>query len=185
MDARMRGDDKMESVYLRALELSDLERTYKWHNDPGLNLMLGSPFFYVSHATEEEWLRKKQAYSPQEVNLAICLTENSQHIGNFYMRDIDWVSRHAELHILIGEPVQRLKGYGQVALRLLVRYAFQDLGLVRLWALFFKENEASHRILDKCGFVEEGLLRKHVYKAGQFKDVIIMGLCASDLPAEG
>jgi RimJ/RimL family protein N-acetyltransferase len=175
----------MEPVYLRALELSDLERTYKWHNDPELYRTLGGVFHYVSRTTEEEWLRRMAAFSPQEVNLAICLTENSQHIGNFYVRDIDWVARHAELHILIGEPTQRSKGYGLAALRLLVKYAFQDLGLLRLWVLFLEENKASHRILEKCGFVEEGKLRKHAFKDGQFKDVMIMGICASDLPTEG
>ena len=59
-------------------------------------------FHYASRASDEEWLRKKQMFSDEEVNLAICLTENSQHIGNIYLRNIDWIARHAELRIFIG-----------------------------------------------------------------------------------
>ena len=73
----------MEPVYLRALELGDLDRTYKWHNDPELYKKLVGSFHYFSRATEEEWLQKKQVYSPQEVDLAICLTDNSRHIGQY------------------------------------------------------------------------------------------------------
>jgi len=175
----------MEPVYLRALELDDLDRTYKWHNDPELYKRLVGSFHYVSHATEEEWLRKKQAYSPQEVNLAFCLTENSQHIGNFYIRDIDWVARNAALHILIGEPTQRGKGYGTAALRLVVKYAFHDLGLNRLWLAILEDNKPSQRIVEKCGFTLEGIWRKHAFKDGKFKDLVMFGICASDIPSGG
>jgi RimJ/RimL family protein N-acetyltransferase len=173
----------MEPVYLRALEMDDLERTYKWHNDPELYKYLPGPFHYVSRATEEEWLRKKQAYSPQEVNLAICLTENHQHIGNFYIREIDWIARHASLHVLIGETTQRGKGYGTIANHLVVKYAFQNMGLNRLWLMVLEDNLPSLKHLEKCGFVVEGRFRKHAFKNGQFKDVILLGICASDLPS--
>jgi RimJ/RimL family protein N-acetyltransferase len=175
----------MEPVYLRALELDDLDRTFKWHNDPELYRKLVGPFRYVSHATEEEWLRGKQAYSPNEVNLAICLAENSQHIGNFYIRDIDWIARNAALHILIGEPTQRGKGYGTSALRLVVKYAFQDLGLNRLWLAILENNEASLKHVEKFGFIREGRLRKHAFKEGEFKDLIMFGICTDDIPSGG
>jgi RimJ/RimL family protein N-acetyltransferase len=174
----------METVYLRALELDDLERTYKWHNDPELYRTLGGQFHYVSRATEEEWLRKKQAYSPQEVNLAICLTSTQQHIGNFYIREIDWIARHASLHVLIGETIQRGKGYGTVANHLVVKYAFQNLGLNRLWVSVLEDNQPSLKLFEKCGFTVEGKLRKHAFKDGQFKDVILLGICAGDLPSK-
>ena len=111
----------METIYLRALEHNDLDRTYKWHNDHELYRTMGV-FHYASRATDEEWLRKKQMFSDEEVNLAICLTENSQHIGNIYLRNIDWIARNAELRIFIGASDYRTKGYGQAAIRLLIRH---------------------------------------------------------------
>ena len=174
----------MESVYLRALETDDLERTYKWHNDRELYRTMGE-FHYVSRTTDEEWLRKKQAFSTNEVNLAICLTGSSQHIGNIYLRNIDWIARNAELRIFIGEPDQRSQGYGRAAVRALVKHAFEDLGLVRLYLIVIDGNDAARRAYEKCGFVVEGKFRKHFFNQGQFKDCWVMGLCADDLPANG
>jgi diamine N-acetyltransferase len=174
----------MEPVYLRALELDDLDRTYKWHNDPELYKTLIGSFHYVSHATEEEWLRQKQAYSSHEVNLAICIMATRQHIGNLYIQNIDWVARNAYLGILIGEPGERGKGYGTAAVCLAVSYAFRDLGLNRLCCDVLEENQPSRKLFEKCGFTLEGKMRQHVFKNGQFKDVVFMGICASDLPTE-
>ena len=170
----------MEPVYLRALELDDLERTYKWHNDQRMYSIMGGTFHYVSHATEEDWLRRKQAYSPSEVNLAICLTENSQHIGNIYLTNVDWISRHAELQIWIGEPVQRSQGYGYAACNLLKKYAFNDLGLRRLYLFILEGNISSIKLAKKLGFVVEGKMRQHAFIGGEFKDFIAMGLCVDD-----
>jgi len=170
----------MENVYLRAVELSDLDRTWKWHNDPGLYEMLVSPFRYVSQAAEEEWIRQKLAYSQTEIQLAICLKESNQHIGNIHLRNIDWVSRHAEAGIFIGEAEHRSKGYGQRAIRLMLRHAFNDLGLRRLYLTVFDDNHRAIRAYEKCGLVVEGRLRKHAYKLGEFKDLIFMGICVGD-----
>lgn len=170
----------MELIYLRALELDDLERTHRWHNDPALYESLTEPFRYVSRTAEEEWLRKKIAYSTQEMNLAICLTDDSQHIGNIYLRNIDWVSRCGELSIFIGESGQRSKGYGQAAVRLLIKHAFQDLSLLRLYLFVLAGNKPAIKMYEKCGFVVEGKLRRHLLKDGELKDTLIMGLCADD-----
>jgi len=169
----------MALVYLRALEIEDLDRTFTWHNDRELYRKIG-PFRHVSRATDEEWLRKKQAWSNQELNLAICLTSNSQHIGNIYLRNIHWVDRHAELRIFIGDSDQRSKGYGQAAVRLLVEHAFQDLGLLRVYLFVLEDNRAAIRAYEKCGFVLEGSLRKHFFSGGEFKDCLMMGLLASE-----
>jgi RimJ/RimL family protein N-acetyltransferase len=171
----------MTLVYLRSLEVTDLDRTYKWHSNADLYKYLIGTFHFIGRETEEDWLRKKQIYSPNEVNLAICLREDDQHIGNLYLRNIDWVARHAELHIFIGESNKRSMGYGQDAVSLLVEYAFKELGLLRIHLLVLAENKRAIRVYEKCGFVIEGLLRKHVFKGGEFKDAIYMGLCSSDL----
>jgi len=130
---------------------------------------------------EEEWLHKLLAYSTQQIGLAICLSSDAQHIGNIYLREIDWVARRAEVSILIGESGQRSKGYGQASLRLVIGHAFDDLGLARLYAFVLKDNQQSRRMFEKCGFVLEGTLRGHAFKSGSFKDVHVMGLCA-DIP---
>jgi RimJ/RimL family protein N-acetyltransferase len=172
----------MAIVYLRALELDDLERTHQWHNNPALYETMVGAFRYVSRAAEEEWLRQKQAYSNQEVNLAICLTADSTHIGNIYLRSIDWIARHAEVAgLFIAEPGHRSKGYGTVALRLVIKHAFRDLGLLRLYCFVLEGNQPICRTVEKCGFIVEGKLRQHACKNGNFQDVLVLGLGLQDL----
>jgi RimJ/RimL family protein N-acetyltransferase len=175
----------MDDVYLRALEVADLERTWKWHNDPRLYDTLVSPFRYVSQAAEEVWIRTKVAYSRTEVQLAICLKEGDRHIGNIHLTDIDWVARHGSLGLFIGETEDRSKGYGQQAVRLMLRHAFADLGLYRVYLTVLDDNPQAIRVYEKCGFVVEGRLRQHAYKRGQFRDLILMGICVSDPGGSG
>lgn len=170
----------MGTVYLRPLDLADLDRTFRWHSDPGLYEMLVSPFRYVSRTSEEEWLRKKMQFSNTEIQLAICLTEGNQHIGNIHLRNIAWVSRTAETGVFIGEAEHWSKGYGQQAMRLLLRHAFNDLGLLRVWLTVFDDNLRAIRSYEKCGFIVEGRLRQHAFKCGKFKDLIYMGINVSD-----
>lgn len=167
----------MEPVYLRALEVEDLERTHKWHNDPSLYKTLGSNFRFVSRSAEEAWLKQKCAFSKNEVNLAICLKDTNDHIGNIYLRDIDWISRRGTNHIFIGDTENRGKGYGQSAIRQLISYAFDELNLQKISLIIFADNDVARHIYKKCGFTVEGTLKRHFYKNGQFKDVICMGLC--------
>jgi RimJ/RimL family protein N-acetyltransferase len=54
--------------------------------------------------------------------------------------------------------------------RRLCQHAFEEFGLVKVTAHIFSDNRASARVLEKCGFQEEGFLRKHYLKDGQFLD---------------
>lgn len=169
---------------LRALEPADLDRLHAWHNDPDLYASLGGVFRFVSRSVEEEWLRRRSAASDTEINLAICLRRTGEHIGNLYLRDIDWVHRHGRIEMFIGPRRYRGRGFGTDALRQFVRYVFETLGLHRLYLFVLADHRAAIRAYEKCGFVTEGRLRAHVYKSGAYRDMLVMGLVApsSHLP---
>ena len=65
-------------------------------------------------------------------------------------------------------------------MRLLLRHAFRDLGLQRVYLTVVEDNERAIRTYEQCGLVVEGRLRRHAYKQGQLKDLIFMGICADD-----
>lgn len=170
----------MEPVFLRALELDDLERTHKWHNDPDLYSSLTGTFRYVSMSAERKWIEKKAEFNDCEISLAICESKTKRHIGNIYLREISWIDRRAGLAIFIGEKDARSKGYGQSAVKQLVRYAFDELNLQKISLPVLVDNAVAQHIYEKCGFTIEGTLKRHVYKNGQFKDVLVMGICTDD-----
>lgn len=162
------------SVYLRALELSDIDRVLKWHNDETLYDHLGGVYRWVSRGAEEEWLKRRVEYSSTEINLAICVSDTDEHIGNIYLRNIDMVSRHGELHLFIGMPEHRGHGYGQLAIQKILSYVFNNLGLQRIYLFVLAFNTSAIRLYRKCGFIEEGRMRNHAFKGGRFHDVLIM-----------
>ncbi len=165
-------------VYIRALQTQDLERVVRWHNDYALYQSLGGNFRFVSPSLVEQWLQAKSVPSANEVNLAICTRTDSRHVGNIYLRDIHWLNRTAEMHIVLGEMESRGKGYGEAATRLVLSYSFEDLNLWRIYLHVLEGNEPALRMYKRCGFEVEGTLREHAYKGGGHKNVIVMGILA-------
>lgn len=165
-----------EPAYLRALEPEDVERTHKWHNSAELYHSLGSPFYYVSKHAEKAWLEQKSKFSEKEINLAICTKESSEHVGNIYLRNIDWLARIAELHLFIGEPSVRRQGLGSCAVRQLLAYAFNTLNLWKIHLRVISSNEQAISLYYKAGFIKEGELIKHVFKNGKYSNLSLMGL---------
>lgn len=111
----------------------------------------------------------------------ICLKANDQPIGMVSVREIDWIAKRGHLAgIFIGETEDRDQGYGSVALDLMVKHCFADLGLNRIYTHILANNQASLRVFEKCGFEVEGKLKQHAFKAGNFVDVLLVGLCVED-----
>lgn len=57
---------------------------------------------------------------------------------------------------------------------------FSSTDVNRIEAVVFVPNAASCRVLEKCGFRKEGVLRQSVFKNGQFYDAAVYGLLASE-----
>jgi len=64
-------------------------------------------------------------------------------------------------------------------------YAFEDLGLHRLYAAHFGSNPASGKVMRKIGMSYEGTLREHHKKWGEYEDRVEYGLLARDERASG
>lgn len=167
-----------EPVYLRALEASDLDRICLWHNDRDLFEKLGGPFHFFSRKAVESWLDRKTTFATDELSLAMCVRETDRHVGNIYLRQINWINRHAELLILIGDPQERSKGYGKSAVRQLLAYSFKDLGLKTIYLHVLGDNLPAIRAYERNGFQVEGTLRNRIFKQGVWKDLIVMSVCA-------
>ncbi len=167
-------------IFLRSLDESDLARTLRWHNDPALYASLGDCFRFVSTTAEAEWLRRKTSFAPDEVNLAICLRARAEHIGNIYLREINWVARKAALHIFLGAKEHRGRGLGAQAVHLILRHAFLDLNLNRVGLEVLADNTAAIKLYEKSGFALDGRLRSAAFKNGRSVDVLTMGILAAD-----
>jgi RimJ/RimL family protein N-acetyltransferase len=131
----------------------------------------------LSRAEEERWV-ESLASRREDIVLAIEVRAGDQwvHIGNVGLHRIDWKNRTATLGIVIGEREYWGKGYGTEAVRTMLRYAFEELGLNRVELETYSFNPRAIRCYEKAGFKREGVRRQALYRNGKFHDVILMGI---------
>lgn len=60
------------------------------------------------------------------------------------------------------------KGIATAAVNLITEYGFSTLDIVRIHSGVYDHNAASQRVLEKCGYIKEGIFKKAVYKQGKF-----------------
>lgn len=68
------------------------------------------------------------------------------------------------------------KGYVSEAVTCILQYGFSDLGLSRIGAVVFTENDASILLLKKLGFEREGILRDYMIQNGTAHDTYIYSM---------
>lgn len=74
------------------------------------------------------------------------------------------------------------KGMATAACALGVDHGFGRVGVHRITATHLPENQASHRVLQKCGFRNEGLLRRNLHINGRWQDHYLMAMTAEEYP---
>lgn len=89
---------------------------------------------------------------------------------------------HAELGYWIGVPFWG-RGYATEASRGVIRFAFEDLGLNRVFAHHMARNPASGRVLEKAGLRREGMFPQHIRKGGRFEDIVHYGIVRAQYDA--
>jgi RimJ/RimL family protein N-acetyltransferase len=97
-------------------------------------------------------------------------------IGGCGLHDLQAAAPHrGEIGYWLAKPYWG-RGITTAVVRRLCAHAFDAFKLVKLTAHVFDGNVASARVLQKCGFQQEGFLRKHYLKDGKFLDVRLYAL---------
>ncbi len=172
----MTGDDlpRSDRLLLCPFEGEFWDRGLAWYNDPDIIATTSDDPTPLTGAQFRELIDRDLL---SETARVFGIRESGgKAIGVVVLRNIDPVHRGAELHITIGEPDFRGKGYGAEAIRTTVTFAFDRLGLHRIVSTPFADNLPMVRCLRKCGFEQEGLLRDALCINGRFIDVAVMGL---------
>ena len=164
-------------IYLREISEKDLERINNYRDKKELNDNFTSPFRYVNIETDKEWFLYYMKNRESNIRLAICLKDNNEMIGMISLLNIDPIIRSGDCGgFVIYENTNKGKGYGYQALFKLLEHAFYDRNLERVQSHWLKDNKLSIHIGKKCGFKEEGILRKGTYKNGKYHDLILMSV---------
>lgn len=161
-------------VRLRAIERGDIPTFLKWLNDPQVQRYLGRTPFPLSFAEEEKWFERQ--LNDEKSRIFAIETEKGVHIGNIGLHEIGYKDGKAALGIMIGEKGYWGQGYGSDAIKALLRFAFEELNLHRLYLSVFDFNKQAIRCYEKCGFRQEGIVRESVFRHRRYQNEILMGI---------
>lgn len=170
-----------KKVILRAIEENDAELIVSMFNDPEVEDLVVGWSNPVSLFSQKEWL--KNHFNDQNNLRFIIDTTEDGSIGLVTLHGIDWKNRRATHGLKILNKEYRGKGYGTDTVMAIMRYAFEELNLYRLDAGWFDFNIPSKTMYAKCGWQQEGIRRKYVYKHGEFRDLIVAGILAEEYRA--
>lgn len=179
---RVRGSIKLETerIKLEPLEKNDIYKVKEWRNDDEIRRKMFSSYF-INNYQQENWFEE---YCKDETNITFSIKYKSDNknklIGTIGLDNIDHFHQRAELGTLIGDKKFWGKGIATEALNLLLEYSFCELNLNKVFSYIFSNNKASIKKNKKNGFKVEGELRKHAFRDGELKDVIIMGVLKED-----
>jgi len=120
-----------------------------WQNDPAVCADLSQ--FRVYRYDEDavnRYFDRQQA--PDRAYFAILA--DGRVIGEILLKRIDRERRTCELSIHLQNDRVKNRGFGTQAERLLVRYAFEEMGMRSVRANALRGNARSRRALEKAGF---------------------------------
>lgn len=172
-----------EKVILRALEREHCHRLWQQYEpvEPLPTEPL-NPGLSVEGA--DKWFEEIQAKQGREQIYLGVFTQAGEPVGDIQLANISWRDRAADIGLSIVRQADRKQGYGTDATMTLLRFGFEHLDLYRVTAAIAEYNRGAQRILQKCGFVQEGRERQAIYIGGRRWDRLLFGLLRAEFKQE-
>ncbi len=169
---------QISRVKLRPITTNDTAKMVIWRNNP---LILKTVFNSrpINQTEHLAWFNSL-INNPKRLEFIIEIVESGEAIGRIGFDNIDHFNQKAEYSISIGETTAWGKGYGSEASHLILEYGFNQLNLNKIYLKVFADNQPAVKLYEKMGFIVEGVLKKDVFKDGEFRDVLFMSIFRED-----
>ena len=139
-------------LLLRRWEDADASDLFAYAKDPDVGPIAGWP----AHTSVDESLAVIRGVLGRPETFAICLKETCRPIGSIGLHltgdtDLTDAPDECEMGYWLGKPFWG-SGIMTEAAREMLRHAFQECGMSKVWIGYYDGNERSHRVQQKCGF---------------------------------
>ena len=161
---------------LRPMCAADVPALKEWTSDPSVYTYWGKGPGKAD--IDPALLFAKPEKPTKSFHPGIEETASGKVIGDLWVYLIE-NDRMASVAIRLA-PARQGRGYGTEALSAMTRFCFEHTELRRLWAEADVRNIPSQRMLEKCGYTREGLIRQGKM-VNTWCDYYIYGILASDL----
>lgn len=173
---------KTDRLSLRIAIPDDAKLAAQFHLDNAAHVRRWSPARTEEFYTEEYW-RERLTEAQKGGSYRFWAFLDDALAASVILRDVRYgPNQCAEIgytvdHRFVGQRVAT-EAAGAV-----VAYAFDELRLHRIEATYMPTNLASARVLEKLGFVREGVLRDMLFINGRWEDYVIASLLHSEVHA--
>ena len=167
-------------VKQRKLKKEDAEGMLEWMHDPNI-------YKYFRYDMEKQTLETALSFIENattnimdggNVHYAIS-DEEDKYLGTISLKNFDLISKNAEYAISLRSIAQG-KGIATEATQRLLKIAFQEYELERIYLNVLSDNIRAIRLYEKCGFVYEGEFRNHLFLRGEYKNLKWYGMLKGD-----
>jgi len=172
-------------VYLRPLQLGDYAAWAELRSQSRAHLVPWEPAWSIDDLTKASFRRRVRHYQKEALDdlgyaFLIFETEGARLVGGLTLSYVKrGVTQSTTLGYWLGAPYVG-RGYMSDAVRAILPYAFETLGLHRIEVSVQPTNEASLRVLDRVGFRREGLARGYLKINGQWQDHVLFAMLADE-----
>ena len=161
---------KLDEYKLRPLVKSDLETVLTWRNSDRIRACMYSDHI-ISLSEHHAWFSQIQQ---SEFPTFLIFEGSDRRLGVTSFSNFDQNRNRCTWGFYLGE-IDVPKGTGSIMGFMALKYIFEQHDFHKVCAEAFACNDASIRYHQRLGFVQEGLLRKHVLKNEEFQDIMIFG----------
>jgi RimJ/RimL family protein N-acetyltransferase len=174
-------------VVLRPFTENDLSAMHDALTDPEVLRLTGSVHGDEDMADPDdagraeklrEWYLGRNT-QPDRLDLAVTDKASGQCVGEVVLNERDAGNHSCNFRTLIG-PAGRGRGLGTEAVRMIVGYGFEQLGLHRISLQVYAFNPRARHVYERVGFVEEGVLREELRYRDQWVDATVMSILAHE-----
>lgn len=165
---------KINKIIIRDWQMDDVPSLVKYADNRKIwqNLRDGFPHPYTADDAEK-FITRVNSSDPRT---AFAIANDSEAIGSIGMLPgVDVHRFAAEMGYWLAEPFWG-KGIMTEAVRFFIDWAFSEFNLHRISAEPYATNTASCRVLEKAGFIKEGVTRSSAFKDGKIVNQIIYGI---------
>jgi RimJ/RimL family protein N-acetyltransferase len=161
---------------LRAIERKDLPVLLGWRNRPEYRRFFRE-YRELNSESQTLWYEKVVMNDPHVMMFSIVDLKDASLLGACGLCYINWIDRNADLSIYIGADDLYIDGkYAPDAARLMINYAFHELGLHRLWAEIYDFDEQKIKFFKKLGFKLDGCHRETHWTEGKWCNSLFYSL---------
>ncbi len=175
-------------IRLRHYRIEDTEELYEAVRESIPELQPWMPWCNPDYSIQEsrDWLalREDARAKGSEFDFRISDASTDRYLGGVGLNRIDAMHRRANLGYWIRTSATG-RGVATRATRLVARFAFEELSLIRVEIVAAVGNLASQRVAEKAGAVREGVMRKGLLIRNTPHNAVLTSLIAEDIEKQG